>query len=314
MEDSKGIALQTMMDLQDPNLLRSILDSLLTGVYLVGREGKILFWNDGAERITGFRRHEVIGRSCRENILLHCNQQRCNLCGVACPLTGAMHEGKAGDARVYFRHKAGHQVPVHVRTVPVRNPQGLIVGIAESFDEQMAAETDHGRLNLAAHGCLDVITGVMNQALTRSYVREHLAFFAEYDLPFGILSIRIEALEQFRAAHGREAADDSLHVVAETMKRTLGTAGFLGRWIDDQFLAIVPNCTSTQLNQTGDSIQVSINSSEIRWWGDLLSVTVSVGRAMVDAGDNVESLLHRAECGAVTPVLQSRSATVNLKS
>ncbi len=58
----------------------------------------------------------------------------------------------------------------------------------------------------------------MNHALTRSYLREHLAFFAEYDLPFGILSIRIEALEQFRAAHGREAADDILHVVAATMK------------------------------------------------------------------------------------------------
>jgi diguanylate cyclase (GGDEF)-like protein len=154
----------------------------------------------------------------------------------------------------------------------------------------------------------------MNQALTRSYLREHLAFFAEYDLPFGILSIRIEALEQFRAAHGRDAADDSLHVVAETMKRTLGTAGFLGRWIDDQFLAIVPNCTGAELNQTGESMQFSINSSEIRWWGDLLSIKVSVGHAMVDVGDNVESLLRRAERGAGTPVLRSKSATVNSKS
>jgi len=110
------------------------LDSLQTGVYLVGCSGKILFWNDGAERITGFRRHEVIGRSCRENILAHCNEKHCVLCGIACPLTGTMHEGKASDARVFFRHKAGHRVPVHVRAVPVRDQKGSIVGMAESFD------------------------------------------------------------------------------------------------------------------------------------------------------------------------------------
>jgi len=285
-----------MMDLKDPNLFRIVLESLQTGVYLVGRDGKILFWNDGAERITGYRRHEVIGRICRDNILVQCNQQHCVLCGVACPLTGTMHEGKAGHALVFFRHKAGHRVPVQVRSVAIRGPSGLMLGVAESFDEQSSlSEPENRQNNLAAHGCLDAITGVMNQALTRSYLREHLAFFTEYDLSFGILSIRIEQLQQFRAAHGREAADDILHVVAATIKNTLGTAGFLGRWTEDQFLALVPNCTSTELNQTGDNIGTIVNSSEIKWWGDLLSVVVSVGRTMVLTGDTLESVLERAE-------------------
>jgi PAS domain S-box-containing protein/diguanylate cyclase (GGDEF)-like protein len=294
-----------MTELQDPNIFRTILDSLQTGVYLIRRSGKILFWNDGAERITGFRRHEVIGRSCRENILVHCNEQHCVLCGVTCPLTGTMGEAKPGDTQVFFRHKAGHRVPVRVRAIPVRDPTGLVIGIAESFDEHTADfEAENCQINLAAHGCLDIITGVMNQALTRSYLREHLAFFAEYDLPFGILSIRIEELEQFRTAHGREAADDILHVVAETMKRALGTAGFLGRWTEGEFVAIVPNCTTAELNKTGDSIQNSVNSSDILWWGDFLSVTVFVGRAMVNAGDKIESLLQRAEPGVGAPPLQ----------
>ena len=285
-----------MMELEDPNLFRIVLESLQTGVYLVGRDGKILFWNNGAERITGYRRHEVIGRICRENILVQCNEQHCVLCGVACPLTGTMHEGKASHALVFFRHKAGHRVPVQVRSVPIRGASGLMLGVAESFDEQSSlTEPENRQNNLAAHGCLDAITGVMNQALTRSYLREHLAFFTEYDLPFGILSIRIEQLQQFRAAHGGEAADDILHVVAETIKRALGTAGFLGRWTEDQFLAVVPNCTGAELNQTGDNVGTIVNSSEIKWWGDLLSVIVSVGWTMVQAGDTLEFLLERAE-------------------
>jgi diguanylate cyclase (GGDEF)-like protein len=173
--------------------------------------------------------------------------------------------------------------------VVIRGEKGAVVGIAESFDEQGSLfERENREHHLAAHGCLDPITGVMNPALVRSYLREHLAFFTEYDLPFGILSSRIKDLPQFRAAHGREAADDILHVVAETIKHTLGTAGFLGRWTEDQFLVIVPNCSPTELNQTGDNLETSVNSSEIKWWGDLLCVVVALGRTMVRAGDTPE--------------------------
>ena len=202
--------------------------------------------------------------------------------------------------RCFSATKRVTDVPVHVRTAPFRDQKGLILGIAESFDEG----TCRLRKPRPAGSILRLTDvwmrspGVMNQALTRSYLREHLAFFTEYDLPFGILSIRIEELERFRTAHGREAGDDILHVVAETMKRALGTAGFLGRWTEDEFVAIVPNCTGAELNRAGESIRTSVNSSEIQWWGDLLSVTVSVGRAMVQRDDKIESLLKRAENGA----------------
>ena len=302
-----------MTELQDPHIFRTVLDSLQTGVYLVGCDGKILFWNDGAERITGYRRHDVIGRSCRENILAQCNQQHCVLCGAACPLTGTMDEGKVSQALMFFCHKQGHRVPVQVRSVAIRGPKGAVFAVAESFDEQSSLpEWENREHNLEAHGCLDAITGVMNQALIRSYLREHLTFFTEYDLPFGILSIRIEDLQQFRAAHGREAADDPLHVVAATLKHALSTSGFLGRWTEDQFLVIVPNCSGVELNQTGDNLEHSLNSSEMKWWGDLVSVNIALGRTMVQAGDTQEFLLERAQPLPRTPPLPApRTATAN---
>jgi PAS domain-containing protein len=44
-----------MLQLNDPEVYRGVLDSLRVGVYLVDRSGKILYWNSGAERITGYR-------------------------------------------------------------------------------------------------------------------------------------------------------------------------------------------------------------------------------------------------------------------
>ena len=53
-----------MLNLEDPQLLRAILDNLQTGLFVTDREHRIVFWNDGAEKITGYMRHAVLGHLC----------------------------------------------------------------------------------------------------------------------------------------------------------------------------------------------------------------------------------------------------------
>ncbi|HUK25167.1 MAG TPA: diguanylate cyclase, partial [Terriglobales bacterium] len=283
-------------ELRDPEVLRGVLDSLQIGVYVVDRERRIVLWNAGAEKITGYMRHDVVGRVSRENILANCNDGSCILCGAVCPLTEVIHEGHPREAQIYLRHKAGHRVPVHLRVVPVRDQRGLIVGAAQSFEEQgPIAELGIRPGNLAAHGCLDLPTGVPNHAFTQSHLRENLNFFNEYHLPFGVLLIRVNDLQQLRASHGREAVDVMLHVVAQTMKHTLRPDGFLGRWAEDSFLAIVTNGNRSDLERAAVSVEKIVGCSGIQWWDDLLSVTVSVGQTMVQSGDTLEVLVERAE-------------------
>src|SRR5439155_953832 len=171
-----------MPELQDLDIFRTILESLQTGVYVVGRDGRILFWNQGAES------------------------------------------------------------------------------------------------NLAAHPCLDVRSGAFTHALIQSHLSENLAFFSEFQLPFGVLYIRVEHMDEFRAAHGREAAEAILHVIVQNMKHTLGEAGFIGRWTEKHFLIIIPNCETRDLTRAAENVKRIVHSSGIQWWGDTLSVTVSLGQ------------------------------------
>ena len=64
-----------MSDLLKPEILRYALESLRVGIYLVDRDRRIVFWNDGAEQITGYLRAELIGRCCNDQILNHCGQE-----------------------------------------------------------------------------------------------------------------------------------------------------------------------------------------------------------------------------------------------
>jgi len=284
-----------MAEIRDPEIFRAVLENLETAVCIVDREWRIVFWNRGAEKITGYRRHDVTGQTNQANILAQCNHINCNLCEDGCPISAALLSGQQREMEISLRHKAGHAVPVRLQVMPIRDGRGGVAGAAECFAVQHElSDVDVHRGNLANHGCLDTLTGTPNQAFTHSHLRENLAFFQEYGLPFGVLRIQIEKLDELRARHGREAVDVMLHVVAQTMKYTLRPDGFLGHWADNQFLAILTYCEPDQLEKAAHSVQRMVSCSGIQWWDDLLTVSVVIGRAMVREGDTVESLLERA--------------------
>jgi diguanylate cyclase (GGDEF)-like protein/PAS domain S-box-containing protein len=284
----------SMPDLQDPEIFRMVLDSLQTGVYVADRQGKILFWNQGAERLTGHKRHDVVGHSCRDNILVNCNDQGCVACGATCPFTRSLHEGKPQEARMQLQHKEGHPVHVLMRIAPIRDPRGSIIGIAESFDEQKFA-SNRNQHTLAAHGCMDETTGLPNHEYTQFHLSENLATFARYHLPFGILAIRVDRLDDLRAAYGRQASAAILRVVAQTMRSAFRPSDFVGRWTDDQFVAILINCPDSGVQQTWERIRKMVTCAGLQWWGDKLSVTTSVGYGSAQTGDTIDSLLNRAQ-------------------
>jgi PAS domain-containing protein len=69
-----------MPSFQDPEIYRDILDGPAIGVSVLDPQKKIVFWSDGAEKITGCARIDVLCNSCAENILLHCNHTGCEVC------------------------------------------------------------------------------------------------------------------------------------------------------------------------------------------------------------------------------------------
>ena len=46
-----------------------VVGNLHDGLYLVDRDRVITYWNKAAEKISGFTAHEVVGKSCSDNII-----------------------------------------------------------------------------------------------------------------------------------------------------------------------------------------------------------------------------------------------------
>lgn len=282
-----------MSGFHDPEIYRTILESLKTGLCVADRERRIVFWNEGAEAITGYLRHEVVGHPCKDNILRHCNGRSCELCGEHCALTAVLHNAKPVEATGYLHHKAGHRLFVHLWVLPLRDEHGSVIGTIQCFEGRVP--NPDRRTSGVSAGFLDPVTGVSNHAIMQSRLREALTTFAEMSIPFGVLCIQLHGMDHFRANYGPEAENSILRVAAQTIVNSLRPTDYVGRWTKDQFLVVLTSCRPTSLDAIGDRIGRIVASGGIEWWGEELHLAVTVVKILPQAGEKLESLLRRVE-------------------
>ena len=122
-----------------------------------------------------------------------------------------------------------------------------------------------------------------------------LLTFVERNVPFSVVRIQIDQWDQWQARYGHLAAKPMLSVVGQTLTNAIRPVDMVGRWNESGFLAIIAYCTAEMVENVEALLQKIVRSAGIEWWGDRLSVSVSVGGASVEPGDSVESILQRAE-------------------
>jgi PAS domain S-box-containing protein len=122
----------------DRRSYRKFVDNLHDGVYMLDRRRHIVYWNRGAERITGYSRAEVLGRFCGDALLMHTDLHGTLLCGSLCPAMIALRDGRIREEDILVRHKDGRPRAVRVRVVPIPGPADEFVGTVESFSDNPA--------------------------------------------------------------------------------------------------------------------------------------------------------------------------------
>ena len=275
----------------DPALYRSVLENLPIGVYVLDREQHVRFWNRGAEQITGYLAHEVMGQVCDKS-LPHFDPEGRVLAGVDCSVTTTFREGRALQNQVFTLHKQGHRMAVQIRTLPLIDDNGLVMGVAVAFEEatsESMAET-YGALMC---GCLDPLTGVSSRRMTKAVLVESLVELEETHCGLSLLRIRILGLKELLPRYGADSIAVFLRTSVQTIRHSLRAEDFLGRWGDDEFLAMLHTGSPVKLAAIADLISQQIAQSEISWWGDRFRLQAAVEWIIASPGEKLEELLVR---------------------
>jgi len=220
------------------------------------------------------------------------------LSGDAAPAVAALRDGRSITLETSLRHRSGHRVPARLQVTPLRDDRGAIIGAVESFEENIAvSDWERRQGKLAAYGCLDRASGVLNHAMMQSHLREMLGTFSEHPVPFAVLCVALDQLETIKTRHGPGALASLLRIVGQTLEHSLRPTDSIGRWQENEFLAILQECTSAEAGKTTERVRRMVAGAKIEWWGDLLPITLSIGGTEVRNGDSNEEVIHRAEAG-----------------
>ena len=276
-------------------LYQKIIDTIDDGVYFVGMDRKITFWNKSAERLTGYSKEDILGKYCQNNLLKHIDESGRSLCSTGCPLFATIEDGKFREHQVFLKHKEGHRTPIKVRIFPIMDGDE-IVGAAEVFSPSSpdAYEDDfvEGIINSAMN---DQLTGVPNRRKIESFLEYKFSEMKRFKTRFCMIFLDIDNFGAFNNTYGHDLGDDVLKSVTKSVMKATRESDLFGRWGGEEFLGIYRINNDNDVNTLAEKIRALVENTEIRYGESELSVTVSVGATIAREDDTIDTLVKRAD-------------------
>ena len=277
-------------------LYEELLENLYDGVCFIDAARKVIFWNAGAERITGRPAGQVLGILMGSDILQHIDEAGVALNEMACPFVATATDGISREKEIYIRHAEGFPIPVRVKTFPIFNRGGHLVGAAELFSDNPTLSRAKRRAeSLEQTIAYDPLTLVGNRKHLEHRLRGALLEFQYSNIPFGVLFIDIDNFKAFNDTYGHIIGDKVLHVVANTLRHNLRDTDTAGRWGGEEFLAITFDVDEKELTTLAEKLRLLVKQTVIPAKGKIPSITISVGATLVQSNDTLESLIDRAD-------------------
>ncbi|MCX8032428.1 MAG: sensor domain-containing diguanylate cyclase [Thermoleophilia bacterium] len=277
--------------------LRTILDQVAEGVYVLDTDDRIVLWNAPCEILTGYTARETVGRRCSDELLMHVDGAGHRLCFDSCPMKAARDDGQPRQAEVFLRHKEGHRVPVRVHISPLRASTGEILGAVQSFvdiSDKIAALEQVRRLQDLAY--LDTLTGLANRRFLEEALEARLNESGRYGWTLGVIMMDIDHFKTINDTYGHEAGERVLQTVARTLRGATRSYDLVGRWGGEEFLAILSRTSREDLSSIAERYRALAEQSDVRIRGGRLRVTLSLGAALADrSGETPAALVARAD-------------------
>jgi len=259
-------------------LVENTLEMIPEGVAVVDRDLRVAFWNQSARAITGFAGIDLLSRPMPEGL-------RTLLEGIG-PET-SLESGRGFS--VHAQHKMGHDFLIMARLLALRDNLGMRIGTAVVFHP---AE------------CLDALPhGVTGENEDVEGSQEDLkdrmeSLFADFTMggpSFGVQWITVDQAHELRRTHGAGACEAMLEKVERALSQGLRPAEYMGRWGEDEFLVISHERTAAMLAVHAQVLAGLARTADFRWWGDRISLTVSIGAAQANSAGTLAGLLERAK-------------------
>ncbi|WP_165226832.1 diguanylate cyclase [Aquisphaera insulae] len=290
----------------ESDFARRLLDQLHNAVFYVDRSRHIVYWNEAAERLTGYSAAEVIGRRCSDGLLDHQAQDGCQLCDRGCPLLKAITDKSTTQERAFLRHKDGRRISVDVRSLPVLGEGGAVLGAAQVFTDatsSLMVESAFRQVREAADR--DPLTGVANRRYFDPALAAQLENARRSGSPFSLIMADLDHFKLVNDTFGHEVGDIALTRFASVLRLQSRPLDLVARFGGEEFIVLLPGTRVQAAAQIAERLRRATPEATPPEMGSrLLTASFGVAQSLPDEGRT--DLLRRVDAALYLAKAQGR--------
>lgn len=214
--------------------LRSVIDGAFDAIVTIDSEGLLVEFNPAAERIFGYKKEDVLGKSMSELIIParyrnahHAGHQEYKMSGIA-------HIFNQRIELVAMRAD-GSEFPIELTLTAVTdNNLSLVTGFIRDISEQKKA-----RQEIENFAYYDSLTSLPNRRLLADRYQHAISISQRSKTYCGLLFIDLDKFKILNDTKGHDVGDQLLIEVAKRIQNTVRAGDTVARLSGDEFVVIL---------------------------------------------------------------------------
>jgi two-component system cell cycle response regulator len=156
----------------------------------------------------------------------------------------------------------------------------------------------------------DPLTGTWNRGATIDALSREIVRTRRTSAPLTAILIDVDHFKHVNDDHGHLAGDEVLRELVRRMKLAVRPYDTIGRYGGEEFLAFIPDCNEGHGVRVADRMRQIIAATPFAAAGRPLATTASFGVAEYRAGEDVDTLIGRADAALYGAKREGRNRVV----
>lgn len=277
-------------------MLKTLMDAMPIGCYVLRPDHTVLYWNPAAERILGFSAEEMQGRRCVDMPLGCSFTDSSNIQGAHCPAIVAYTTGRPKTLEMFMRHKNGKDVLLRNTLVPLADKDGKVRTLVAFFVPMTEEDYDQGLIKaIYETATRDPLTCLPGRKYMEVCLDEAMEIYRRTGQPFAVLFADVNNFHDINNTYGHAAGDDLLRAFGLALRKYGRKADKFCRWGGDEFVGLLHLRHPEDIEGAAKRFLKLAKDCEITEDGQKIACRAAIGITVVREDDTIKSLVSRAD-------------------
>lgn len=266
---------------------RAVTQSANDAIFTIDSEGKIVSWNQGAEKIFGYTEAEISGQPViqllpdrfHERYFLELNRVR----------AGGKLEIIGKTMELIGRRKDQSEFPVELSLAEWETHGRFYTGILRDITERTQFQE-----NLKYYAVHDALTGLLNRRSLEDMLNRSIAK-AKRGTITSLLYMDLDNFKEVNDSVGHSLGDEVLIALSTLLKKELRTEDFVFRLGGDEFAAVLEGMDIRQALSAAERLRMAVEAHPFQLNGQIFPLSLSIGLVRIDGALASEELLSLAD-------------------